>query len=147
MVTQYDESESQRRQLGPLMPAGRVTLESFCSLADTFMQGCIALIEETSLYWQQKEAEQIQEHARKLEAYLIKEQLVRQDIEELKLKAEQMEATAKRAIEETEEIKQDKEKAILEADKKMKLLQAQLDIFMSIDTAIINRQHLKILEL
>ena len=98
MVTKYDESEGERRQLGPLMPAGKVTLESFCSLADAFMQGCIALIEETSLHWQKKGAEQIQEHASKLEAYFIKEKLVRQDIEEVKLQAKQMEATAKRAI-------------------------------------------------
>ena len=37
MITQFDEVESQRKQLGPLMPAGKVTFESFSALADTFM--------------------------------------------------------------------------------------------------------------
>jgi hypothetical protein len=68
MVTQYDEAESQRIQLGPLMPAGRVTLESFGTLADTFMQGCMALMEEAAQHWQTKGAAQVQEQARKLEA-------------------------------------------------------------------------------
>ena len=68
MITQYDEAESQRMQLGPLMPAGTVTLESFGKLADTFMQGCIALIEEAAQDWQIKGAAQVQEEARKLAA-------------------------------------------------------------------------------
>jgi len=45
-----------------------VTLESFDSLADTFMQGCFALMEETAQHWQIKGAAQVQERARKLEA-------------------------------------------------------------------------------
>ncbi len=48
MITQFDEAESQRIQLGPLMPAGTVTLESFGVLADTFIQGSMALIEEAA---------------------------------------------------------------------------------------------------
>ena len=68
MIVQYDESESQRVPHGPLMPAGRVMLESFGSLADTFMQGCFALIEETANHWQIKSAAQIQERARIVEA-------------------------------------------------------------------------------
>ena len=56
MVAQYDEQESQRILLGPLMPAGRVTLESFGSLADKFMQGCYALMEEAAHHWQIKSA-------------------------------------------------------------------------------------------
>ena len=67
MITQYDEAESQRIQLGPLLPAGSVTLESFGTLADTFMQGCIALIEEAAKHWQIKSAAQIQGEASKLE--------------------------------------------------------------------------------
>ncbi len=50
------------------MPAGRVTLESFGSLTDTFMRGCLALMEETAHHWQIKGAAQIQERALKLEA-------------------------------------------------------------------------------
>ena len=59
MITQFDEAESQRIQLGPLMPAGSVTLESFSTLADTFMQGCIALMEEAAQHWQIKSAAQV----------------------------------------------------------------------------------------
>ena len=66
MITQFDEAESQR--LGPLMPAGTVTLESFGVLADTFLQGSMALIEEAAQHWQIKGAAQVQEEARKLEA-------------------------------------------------------------------------------
>ena len=61
MITQFDEAESQRIQLGPLMPAGTVTLEKFGALADTFMQGCLALMEETAQHWQIKSATQVQE--------------------------------------------------------------------------------------
>ena len=68
MIAQYDEAEGQRIQLGPLMPAGRVSLESFGSLVDTLIQGCFALIEETAQHWQIKGAAQVQERARKLEA-------------------------------------------------------------------------------
>ena len=58
------------RILGPLMPAGRVTLESFGVLADTFMHGSMALMEEAAQHWQKKGALQVQEEARKLEAEL-----------------------------------------------------------------------------
>ena len=68
MITQFDEAESQRIQLGPLLPAGTVTLESFVTLADTFFQGSMALIEEAAQHWQIKGAAQVQEEARKLEA-------------------------------------------------------------------------------
>ena len=50
------------------MPAGTVTLESFGTLADTFIQGCMAQIEEAAQYWQIKTAAQVKEEARKLEA-------------------------------------------------------------------------------
>ena len=59
MITQFDEAESQRMQLGPLMPAGTVTLESFGVLADTFLQGSLALIEEAAQNWQIKGAAQV----------------------------------------------------------------------------------------
>ncbi len=55
-ISDYDETESQRIQLGPLMPAGRVTLESFRSLAETFEQGCLTLMEEAGLHWKAKAA-------------------------------------------------------------------------------------------
>ena len=50
------------------MPAGIVTLESFGALVDTFIQECIALMEEAAQHWQIKSASQVQEEAGKLEA-------------------------------------------------------------------------------
>ena len=121
MVAQYDESESQRILLGPLMPAGRVTLESFGSLADTFTQGCFALMEEAAHHWQIKSAAQIQERANKVEAQMAKQtkKSLRNEIDELKGKTE----------------------------KKMQLMQAQLDALIKDTSIVVNKQHLKIFAL
>jgi len=73
IIAQYDESENQRKLLGPLMLPGRVTHENFGSLADTFMRGCSALIEEATHHWHIKGAAPIQERARKMEAELAKQ--------------------------------------------------------------------------
>jgi hypothetical protein len=61
-----------------------------------------------------------------------------------------MEAEAKRVAEEAEALKQvvvDKDTAILQSEQEKNLLQAQLDILLKVDLTIINKQHLKILEL
>ena len=55
------------------MPAGRVTLDGFRSLAETFEQGCLRLMEEVGQHWQTKSAAQIKEQALKLEELLSKE--------------------------------------------------------------------------
>jgi hypothetical protein len=106
MIASYDEMESKRKQLGPLMPAGNVTLDAFKSMADAFMDGCIQLMEEATRHWQKKGELQIQEFARKLEAYLAKasKKSAQQEMDELKEKAEQMEAAAKRAAEEIDAV-------------------------------------------
>ena len=74
MVTQYDEIEGQRRQLGPLMPASRVTLESFSSLVDTFTQECVTMIKETYQHWQIKVMEQIKEMQARWKRISLKKQ-------------------------------------------------------------------------
>jgi len=72
MIAEYDKEES-NCQLGPLMPAGRVTIESFSIVADIFVQGCVSLMEEVGVQWQIKGEKQLEEFARKLEAQLLKE--------------------------------------------------------------------------
>ena len=85
-VTGFNESEARRVQLGPAIPVGSVTLEKFAALADAFTSGCIALMEEAGLNWQQQGATHVQEQARVLEDYLRKatKASVEQEIEALR---------------------------------------------------------------
>ena len=67
MITQYLDAEGQHVLLGPLMSAGRFTIESFGTIADTFVKGCSGLMDETTKHWQMKTVE-VQERALKIEA-------------------------------------------------------------------------------
>jgi hypothetical protein len=72
MLTELDVEESERNpQLGPLMPADGVIIDSFGNLADTFVVGCDDLMHTIQKHWQKKCAAHLKSHADKLEAYLV----------------------------------------------------------------------------
>jgi hypothetical protein len=75
--------------LGPLMPVGRVTVESFATFADTFVKGCSGLMDETAKHWEMKTTE-VHERALKMEASISREtkKSLRQDVDELTQKTE-----------------------------------------------------------
>jgi hypothetical protein len=72
MITTFDMDESERNpELGPVLPADDVTIESFDDLAGTFLTVCERLMLNVSNHWQKKCTAHLKSHAEKLEAYLI----------------------------------------------------------------------------
>ena len=71
-LNNFNESEGKRVPLGPVMPAGNVTIEAFGTLADALTNGCIALMKDAGRHWQRVGEASVQEQARTLEIYLTK---------------------------------------------------------------------------